>query len=485
MAERRTFARRGSVRLRTTLAATLAVAVALTVGAVVMVTVLRASLESNRRAAATSRAQDIAALAASGRLPATLGLPGQDATFAQVVGAGGTVVAASTNIAGEPPVGPPLHGRRSGRLTIQGNAIGQNGRYGLVAVPAREAARALTVYAGYSLALTDLAVGDVELALAVGLPLLVVLVACTSWWIVGRAMRPIDLIRAEVARITTEDLHRRVPVPATDDELGRLALTMNGMLDRIEAGADRQRAFVADASHELRSPLTALRTQLEVGLAAGPSTDWPATAEGALAEEQRLERLVTDLLLLARLEAHPDQRRPHAGQRGAPGSGVCDLAATAEADLAHRPSPPALRLRTGGDRRPLVRVDEHLARRVVSNLVDNACRHARSAVSVSVEVCEGATVELVVADDGPGVAPEDRERVFERFTRLDAARGTDSGGAGLGLAIVRDIVVRHGGSVRFTDAPLGARVVVRLPAAPAPDAIGAPVAGTPASRSYR
>lgn len=452
----------GSVRVRTTFAATLVVAVALAVGALVLITQVRSSLQANLRSAALSRAADIAALAAPGRLPAVLGLPNQDATFAQVVGPSGRVVAASANIAGEPTVGPPVHDTRPVTRTVRGPVVGQNGRYGLVAVPAHLGVRPVTVYTGYSLATTDLAVGDIEAALLVGLPVLLLLVAATSWSIVGRALRPIDRVREEVATITTEDLHRRVPVPPSGDELARLARTMNGMLDRLEAAVDRQRAFVADASHELRSPLTALRTQLEVGLAAGATTNWPATVEGALLEEGRLERLVTDLLLLARLDAPPATRPPHGGWDAPPRA--ADLAAVARADVASRAGAPPVELRVG-EAPARVGLDEHLARRVIANLVDNARRHAVSTVEVEVTVEAARTVVLVVADDGPGVPVQHRERVFERFTRLDDARSSDTGGAGLGLAIVREVVERHRGTVRFADAPRGTRVEVRLPLA--------------------
>ncbi|MHB1592875.1 MAG: HAMP domain-containing sensor histidine kinase [Streptosporangiaceae bacterium] len=458
MAEPETARWWGSMRVRTTLAATLVVAAALAVGALVLVTQVRNSLETNLRAAAMSRAGDIAALAASGRLPTVLDLPNQDATFAQVVGFGGRVVAASANIAGEPAVGPLRRGTRPVAYTVQGPAVGQDGRYGLVALPAHHRGRPVTVYTGYSLTTTDLAVGDVAVGLLAGLPLLLLLVAMTSWWIVGRAVRPIDRIRSEVATITTEDLHRRVPVPPSGDELARLARTMNGMLDRLEVAVDRQREFVADASHELRSPLTTLRTQLEVGLAAGTRTDWPTTVQGALMEE---ERLVADLLLLARIDAPPTLRPAPAGRGGA--TKPCDLAAVVRADAASRQGTPPVVLRADGPP-ALVDVDEHLARRVVANLVDNARRHAETAVSVEVTIDARRMVVLVVADDGPGVPAEQRERVFERFTRLDDAR-SDAGGAGLGLAIVRAVVGLHGGTVGFTDAPRGARVEVRLPLA--------------------
>ena len=461
----------GSVRLRTTVAATLVVAVALTVGGAITLERFRSSLLNNRRDAALARAADLASLATSGRLPVVLGLPGQDASFAQVVGPDGKVLAASANIAGEPAVGPPERGRVRPVVRYVNRPVGQDGRYGLVAVTAEMGSSTVTIYAGYSLVTSDLAIGDVRQALLIGLPMLILLVGATAWTAVGRALQPIDAIRREVGEITTQDLHRRVPEPAGGDEVARLAKTMNSMLDRLETSLERQRAFVADASHELRSPLGSLRAQLEIGLAGGARTDWHAAATDALAEEERIERLVNDLLLLARLDAPT----PPTGGQGPAGSHQADLRDIVDADLTartRRPSeaadglldPVAFRAARGAGP-ALVAMDPGLARRVVTNLMDNAQRHARSEVTVSLSLPEPGSVELVVADDGPGIRPEDRERVFERFTRLDEARAVDDGGAGLGLAIVRDIVSRHGGTVGFTDAGVGARAVVRLPAA--------------------
>jgi signal transduction histidine kinase len=243
-------------------------------------------------------------------------------------------------------------------------------------------------------------------------------------------------------------MHRRVPEPPTDDEIGRLARTMNAMLGRLQGAALRQRQFVSDASHELRSPVAAIRTDVEVALREGPAADWPAVGRAVLAEEDRLERLLSDLLVLA------------AGEEGGPvGAAPVDLAAlaTAEAARARRVpvevAAPATAARAAGSPDAL--------RRALSHLVDNAARHARSRVVVTV-----APGRLVVDDDGPGIADDDRERVFERFTRLDDARARDQGGAGLGLAVVRSIAARHGGTARVDASPLGgARLVVELPPA--------------------
>lgn len=465
------------MRIRTTVAATLIVAVALSVGSAVLVLRLRQSLEDNSRNAALARAADIASLASSGRLPTVLGLPNEDATYAQVIDSHGTVIAASANIIGEPPLGPPGNPRAGPVVTRSArNPVADSDTSMLVSLPAGTARQPLTVLTGYSLAGSDFAVREVEVGLLIGLPLVLLLVGGIAYVIVGRALRPIDAVRAEAMQITTDDIHRRLPEPPSGDEITRLARTMNEMLDRLERSIERERQFIADASHELRSPLASLRAQLEIGLAGGDHTDWRATAAGALSEEARIEQLVKDLLLLARLD---QQRRVGSRSNALAGAAtVVDLAQIVSADTAGRSGMKVTTRVTGPA--PVAMVAE-LARRMVANLVDNAQRHAVSEVIVAVRT-DGSSVELVVHDDGPGVPPAERDRVFERFIRLDAARSTDDGGAGLGLAIVKDIVVHHGGSVGFTDCHRGARVVVTIPRA-VPSPADRPEPRTPAAQS--
>jgi signal transduction histidine kinase len=299
-------------------------------------------------------------------------------------------------------------------------------------------------------------VDAVRRALVIGLPGVVLLVIVVAWTLVGRALRPVEVIRSEVESITGSTIHRRVPEPGADDEIGRLAETMNAMLGRLEAAQVRQRQFVSDASHELRSPVTAIRSDLEVALHEGADAEWPAVARAVLGEEARLERLLDDLLMLAATDeaAVPPPATP------------VDVAALAGEEAARsRAVPVRVRAPVGGDDDGvLVLGAAHQIARVVTNLVDNAARHARSTVEVAVTpVPSSRIVRLTVDDDGPGIAPGDRERVFERFTRLDEARARRDGGAGLGLAVVRSIVTRHRGRVWVEDAPLGgARFVVEL-----------------------
>jgi signal transduction histidine kinase len=302
------------------------------------------------------------------------------------------------------------------------------------------------------------AVDTVERYLMLGIVVLVGLVGAAVWLIVRRALRPVEEMRSEVEEITHGTLHRRVPVPATHDEIARLAGTMNEMLDRLEGAATRQREFVSDASHELRSPLTAMRTVLEVTRHGDAPVDWDAVRADLLDGNHRMEALVDGLLELARAD---DASLPLPSEPVELGEVVADEVA--------RPRRIAVRLGEVDD--VIVRGRADQLGRVVRNLVDNAERYARTRVDVSVR-SESDAVLLTVDDDGPGIPEVDRARVFERFTRLDEDRNRDDGGAGLGLAIVQSIVDRSGGAVAISDSPLGGtRVEVRL--VPATVSVGA------------
>jgi signal transduction histidine kinase len=295
--------------------------------------------------------------------------------------------------------------------------------------------------------------------------------AVLSRWLVGSALRPVETLTRDAAALGTRAGAGTLPLPAADDEIRRLAVTLNGMLGRLDAAAKRQRAFVADAAHELRSPLASIRTAVEVsrltaaGTAGGANerrqngdgeNEWRETADDVLEDTARMSRLVDDLLLLARLD---DAREtPAAGTR------TGDLAAAADRvveRLERQHGRAGWVTREGSGPIP-VRAGEDVLERVVVNLVENAVRFARTRVEVTVQR-SGGDVLLTVTDDGPGVPPADRERVFERFTRLDDARSRDEGGSGLGLAIVRELVRAHGGDVHLEDAAPGLRAVVRLP----------------------
>lgn len=441
--------RLGTVRIRTTAAAVVVVGAAMLLGGVVLLGGLRAALTDDVRVATELRALEIVAAIGTGEVPA-LAVGEADEEFVQVLDGTGAVVAASDNVEGRPALV---------RLSPGGSAVFEppidDDPFVAVAAGARLDGEQVTVVFGRSLGEVSDSTEAAAGLLSVAGPLLLALVGATTWFVVGRALAPVDAIRAEVDEISTSELHRRVPVPGTVDEVARLAGTMNRMLGRLEDGQARQRRFIADASHELRSPVASIRQHAEVALAHPDRASLADLSGTVVAEVDRVQRLVDDLLLLARVD-----------ERG------LDLAAR-PVDLDDVVLAEASRLRSAGTVRVDIRRvsagrvdgDEAALRRVVRNLGDNAARHASTRLAFGLADA-GGVVELTVDDDGPGIAPADRGRVFERFVRLDEARSRDDGGAGLGLAIVAEIVAAHHGTVEIADSPLGgARVRLRFPAA--------------------
>jgi len=290
--------------------------------------------------------------------------------------------------------------------------------------------------------------------LLIGYPVVVLGVAGVSYWLAGRALAPVEAIRARVAGVEgTDELDARVPVPVGDDEIARLAVTMNGMLGRLQVANDKQRRFIADASHELRSPLSTIRAAHEIAALHPDNRDWTETSHDVLAELDRVDHLVEDLLLLARTDEH--------GLR----------TAMVDVDLDDLVGAEVRRLRKLGDDFTIsvsgppaqVRGNPTHLSRALRNLADNAAQHADSRIDFRLRV-HGDAVTIEVEDDGPGVADEDRERIFERFVRLDESRTRSSGGTGLGLAIAREISVAHRGGLHVEPGLRGARFVLVLPA---------------------
>ena len=306
-----------SVRAGTTTVAAVVVGIALVVGAVALLVTVRLTLERSGDAAALARAQDIAAIASDDSLPAVL-TPASEDEVVQVLDGDGRVVSATPNAVGwSALIAFEVVGSRSAVRTITLTELDEAGepeQFRVWAVRTATPDGEVIVYAGRSQDPVRDAVYVTRSALLVGIPLLLVVLAGVTWWLVGRALRPVEAVRAEVAEITEGALDRRVPVPATRDEVARLASTLNVMLDRLERASERHRAFVADASHELQSPVASFRTQLEVALAHPASTEWTAVAADLLADTQRLERLTRDLLFLAREDADPVARKRRAGR---------------------------------------------------------------------------------------------------------------------------------------------------------------------------
>ncbi|WP_431240832.1 HAMP domain-containing sensor histidine kinase [Mycolicibacterium aichiense] len=289
-------------------------------------------------------------------------------------------------------------------------------------------------------------------------PVVVAVAAMATYRLVRRSLRSVDAMRAQVAAISSSESAERVPIPPGRDEISALAVTMNDMLDRIEAGHVAQRQFVGDASHELRSPLTAIISALDVAVAHPELLDIELARETLVPEAQRMRILVEDLLLLARAD-----ERGLAFDRDAI---RLDEIATSE----------VIRLKRTCQHAVLVAADPievcgdgPALSRVVRNLLDNAARHAASTIEVRVTRRNGHAA-LTVADDGPGIPAADRQRVFNRFVRLDTSRSRGGGGSGLGLSIVAEIVTAHGGDITIDDRPGGGTVMtVQLPAVNTPD----------------
>jgi signal transduction histidine kinase len=456
---------RGSVRARTAAASVLVVGAGVVAAGVAVAALLHNTLLDDTDRAAVHGAQDVAALIQAEALPDRLPIPSDkdhEQLLVQVVGPTGRIVSASDRMVGAPvmlPGAPPPAGE-SRTATVDGLTIAPSESFRVVALTTAAPAGLYTVYAASELRLVARSDAALRRWLTLGGPPFLALVAVVSWLIADRTLRRVEGIRAEVDEIIPEALDRRVPEPPGDDEITRLTRTMNEMLDRLQLAGERQRRFVADASHELKSPLAAVQADLEVALAHPAAADWPATAARLLAEGERMEQLVADLLFLAQCDEGDFSSLTAPAERVDIGEIVGDEVArlggrwTVSVEVDHDLAP---------GRRPVVAGrPEHLAR-AVRNLLENAARHARQRVSVSLRA-DDAEVEVVVADDGPGIDPADRSRVFDRFTRLDDARGRDAGGTGLGLPIASEIVEAHGGRISIGDGP-GGRLVLRLPLA--------------------
>ena len=457
--------RRRSLRARLTLVSVAVLSLGLLASGVLVVAVLNFSLLRAINVESQETARAVAALVTQDALAEPI--PASPGVQVQVVDAGGRVLAVSATADRLVPILYPdeMRDLPDGQVTvIPGDRIGLRGPVRVVAMEAGRPTEEKRVLVARSAADVVAGVHVLRVTLLIAYPILIALLAAVSWRVVGAALRPVEALRAGAEDITGRARSDRLPVPDSRDEIHRLAVTLNDMLHRLDAARARQRAFVADAAHELRSPLTNMRTQLEVAQRIGPGTDWPAVADDLLVDAERLSRLVEDLLLLARSD---DPAAAEAARRAAVPVELGELLAGA---AARYPSPPVVLRRPAT---PLsVLADPDGLHRVVVNLVDNAVRHARGRVVLAAHA-EGGQRVITVTDDGPGIPAADRERVFDRFTRLDDARARDAGGAGLGLAIVRELVCRHGGTVRLADAAPGLRAEVALPAhAPGEDQRG-------------
>jgi signal transduction histidine kinase len=439
--------------VRTTALAVLVVGVALLVGSVLMVSLLRRSLTDDVRTAAFVRAETVADFLRASPPSTAIQVGDPEEEFAQVLDARGQVVASSANVSGRSPIVRLAPGETQ---RIEQPPIDDD-PFLAVATSATGASGSVTVIVGRSLDTVTESTAATTGLLAAGIPLLLLVVGVVTWLVVGRALAPVESIRNEVEGISTRELHRRVPDPKGNDEIARLARTMNRMLGRLEEGQSRQRRFVSDASHELRSPVATIREHTEIALAHPDRLGPEELAEVVLEEDLRIQHLVEDLLLLTRADEGTLTRRNEPVD-------LDDLVLAESTRL--NGSRTDVRIDASEVSAGRVSGDPAQLDRLVRNVFENAVRHARRAVALSLRQADGEVV-LTVDDDGTGIAPAERERIFDRFVRLEEARDRDTGGSGLGLAIVREIAFAHGASVTVSESPLGgARFEIRFPAPP-------------------
>jgi signal transduction histidine kinase len=423
---------RGSVRLRITTAATVVFALAFGLAAWAVVAVVQNRLEDQVREDAEAGALRVAQQLDAGVAIGALDYTAPPGVMILVVNDRGDVLGRPAAVGGFTAAIDVLPSSRAAIVrqttTFRGEPV--------------------TVVASSPLEDVQRSVDALGQVLVWTTPLLVAGVGILVWWLVGRALRPVAAITREVEEITHTTMHRRVPEPRSNDEVNELARTMNDMLERLHSASERQRAFVSDASHELRTPVATVQTLLEVGLRSG---DTETAARRALDANTRLGGVVTDLLDMARLDGAPI---------AIDDMPVVDVEDVVFDVLGNDPDP---LVDTTGVLAGRIRGDRMLVARAVGNLVQNARRHARSRVAVAVSAHDGDVV-VTVDDDGPGIPLGDRERVFERFVRLDGVRRRRDGGTGLGLSIVKRVAEQHGGRVRVGTSPLGgARFELSLP----------------------
>jgi signal transduction histidine kinase len=441
----------------TVISGIVALSVSLFLGALLLRSELTTSNTRAIRAEALIRADDVAEMVTSGEHRHNLdfgGLPG----WVQVLDKNGSVIDATRNLdslnhsflsrATATSRGPlqtvPLV------QTFSGLPLNAGKPFVVASVLGMRPNGPFKVLAALPLTSSRSVIGGLDRALIKLFPALVAITGFLAWWLVRRALRPVEAIRTQVATISATDLHQRVPLPPGQDSISRLAVTMNGMLSRLEDSNEALRQFCADASHELRSPLATMRSNLEVSAMENSDPAWTTMVDHLLIDQDRLENLVTDLFLLTKL----DNQQPIALE-------PLDLGALVQHELALRPTPANQQCIVDAPS-AVIDGDEQSVARVLRNLVDNAERYATSEVCVTVRKTT-AGVELSVDNDGPPIPPDKSLEVFRRFTRLEETRTIDTKGNGLGLAIVAELMQAHNGSVRFEPSAIGARFVATFP----------------------
>ncbi|GAA4659470.1 sensor histidine kinase [Arthrobacter cryoconiti] len=448
------------VRKRATATAVVVVALALVAGGLLLLVLLQTSLIATTERAATAKAADVAALITSqdvSEAGQALTATAHSGQYVQIIDPHGSVVASSEKLAATAALAD-LHPRAGETKTLSVSSlqsIGDTDEFLIVASGVPTGQGTYTVLVASTVQVQADSVATVAWFLLGATPLLLIVVGFAVWLLVGRSLRHVERIRDQVARINASRLSERVEVPATNDEIHRLSVTMNTMLDKLQASDGEQRRFISDASHELRSPLATISAGLEIA-AADTSGDTWCELQGMLSgETARMRYLVDDLLTLAK--THDGSFRVAAQDVD-----LDDVLATEITRLrpltAHTITASIVPVRVTGD--------AHRLGQVLRNVLDNANRHARSTITIQLSIAPKGVV-IVIDNDGYPVPESDRERIFERFVRLDESRSRESGGSGLGLAIAAGIMGAHHGTITATQAPSGdCRFELRLPLGP-------------------
>jgi signal transduction histidine kinase len=441
---REVWARRG-IRAKSLLAAIAVMTLGLSIGGSALVIILEDSLTRTATTNSKQRALDIAAQVTSGGLKAAepiLNTTPGDGVLVQVTNSVGSVLLTSAAIAGEtslidfkqvnisPLLGSTIVAIDSIRYVVSINQV----------VGTDEAA---WVIVAQSLGPIDATVSTVRLIVLIAAPLLVLSVALVAWKASGQALKSVAAIRSQVDSIGHSKLSERVPVPMGQDEISDLAKTMNSMLDRLEVSVDAQKRFVADVSHELRSPLASIKTTLDVANRIGTNSEWAKAYEILNDETSRMSLLVDDLLLLAKADA---------GQLNLQLKEI-DLDDVVTRELINFKATSTLKLDQAIQPVKILGDDLKVSQ-ALRNILDNAKRFAKQQVWISLNVA-GDHVEVTIEDDGPGIALENRVKAMERFVRLDQHRSRDDGGTGLGLAIAAEIMASHNGSLKLNNSVHG------------------------------
>jgi signal transduction histidine kinase len=445
---------RSSLRLRLTVGGTALAAATFALGGLLVLNLYHQNLVDTRTASLLAIARGIGFAIGRGPLPGqvpvpvTAGLP-----RVQVLNGQNRVVGGDRAAIKDPPMLTATPGRADRTVIVSHPSYLSARRAVVVAVRVNSPTGTMTVVAAGSLDAADDQAWQAADVMAGTFAGALIVVALVSWVTAGRALRRVERLRTQVSLITSNgDLGRRVGVAPGTDELARLGDTLNQMLTALERSDERQRRFVSDAAHELRTPLAGITATLEVARSHPETADQSLLIDGLLAAHRRLGRLVNDLLVLAGSDAHVPLRRT-----------PIDLAGVVT-DSTRRRIPEGLRVVLGPVDHATVLGDESQLGRVMTNLLDNALHHARTRVEVSLTAEPGRAV-VVVADDGPGVPPPDRDRIWDRFVRLDNDRARPSGGAGLGLSLVRELIASHGGVAAVADrrSSPGAAFTIHLP----------------------